>query len=121
MSAPKFIDVPIPETGWERDTVTPDTDARAWAIDSLIGAIAPAPRWVYEANTLARYHCSPMRLHPAEYYRLLRASWLVAGMPVMQPPWAVVLGTEIIVDQDTPEGVIRLTERPPAPDWTRGW
>lgn len=111
------IDIPIPATGWERAAIDPDMtpDTREWAVDSLIGAIAPAPDWLYETEGLARQHNSPMRLHPAEYARMLRASWATGNRPPLQPG-SPVLGTEVIDDPDVPEGVVRITERP-----TRIW
>jgi hypothetical protein len=43
---PALIDVPIPDTGWERVHLDPDTQD-PWLLDVLSG---PAPAWLYDAG-----------------------------------------------------------------------
>lgn len=93
------IDIPIPETGWERVHLDPDTQD-PWMLDALSG---PAPAWLYAAVRTADEHRSGLHVHPADLARLHRADWS-RYLPIGSP----VLGCPVIADPTVPEGSVRI-------------
>jgi hypothetical protein len=106
---PAHIDVTIPDTGWERVHLDPDTQD-PWLLDVLSG---PAPAWLYDAVRTADKHHSGLHLHPAEFHRLQRADWAMASRLHAEGP---LLGCRLIVDPSIPQGIVRIHTTQPA-DW----
>ena len=58
---------------------------------------------MYEAANLAHLHRAGWALHPIEYYRLCRATW-ITGVHLPK----AIMGVKITIDPQVPEGVLRV-------------